>query len=131
MKLNRTNRSGVAAVEFALTVPFLFLFLFATYELGRANMIMHTTEAAAYEAARLAIVPGADASEVEQAARAVLATSGIRNAVVNITPANIRPEDPEVSVEISVSFKDNTLIAPLFMKEDPVVRSCAMTRETL
>ena len=52
MKYKNQHRHGVAAVEFALTVPFLFLFIFATYELGRANMIMHTTEAAAYEGAR-------------------------------------------------------------------------------
>jgi len=42
------RRCGVAAVEFALTAPILFLFLFAALELGRMNMIRQTANNAAY-----------------------------------------------------------------------------------
>ena len=46
------GRRGAAAVEFAMTVPILFMLLFAALELGRMNMIRQTANNAAYEAAR-------------------------------------------------------------------------------
>ena len=81
MKTRRTNkpvthqpRLGATAVEFALTLPILFLLLFACYEMGRANMLAHATESAAYEAARVGIVPGVTPDEISNAAEYVLAS---------------------------------------------------------
>ena len=115
----------------ALTLPILFLFLFATYELGRANMMMHTVEAACYEGCRVGIIPGALTDESESAALAVLATAGIRKADVRITPSSLATDSEKVSVEISFRFKDNSLMAPLFMGDRAITRICEMTRERL
>lgn len=121
------QRRGVTAVEFALTVPVLFLFLFATYELGRANMMKHTAEAAAYEAARLAIVPGSTDAEAIAAAESILATVGIRDAVVSISP-----DENTVRANISFVFQDNMLIFPFFLGEGAGVdRTCQLSRELL
>lgn len=127
----KSRRRGVTAVEMALTLPILFLFLFATYELGRANMMMHTVEAACYEGCRVGIIPGALTDESEDAAQAVLATAGIRNADIRITPTNLSTDSETVSVEISFRFKDNSIIAPLFMGDRAISRICEMTRERL
>ena len=62
-KKRAPRRQGAAVIEMALTLPVLFLLLFACYEFGRANMIRHTAQGAAYEAARVAIVPGATRAE--------------------------------------------------------------------
>ena len=126
------QRRGVTAVEFALTVPILFAFLFATYEFGRANMMRHTAEAACYEGCRVAIVPGATAAEAIAAAEAILGTAGITDAQVNVTPATLQPDSPTVSVNITMRFQDNMLIFPTFLGEGASVdRTCELSREVL
>lgn len=128
-KSKKQTRRGATAVELSLTLPILFLFVFATYELGRANMMMHTVEAAAYEGARVGIIPGANAEETEQAARDILATAGIREAEVTITPGDLSGNSDTISVEISFRFADNSLMAPLFMGDRAISRICEMNRE--
>lgn len=124
-------RRGATAVELALTLPILFMFMFTTYEFGRANMMIHTVEAAAYEGARVGIIPGASTAESEQAARSVLGTAGIREATVSITPDDLATDSETISVEISFRYRDNSIIAPLFMGDGVVVRRCEMSREKL
>ena len=46
-------RRGATAVEFAITAPIFFLFLLASFEFGWLNVIRHTADNAAYEAARV------------------------------------------------------------------------------
>ena len=126
------QRRGVTAVEFALTVPILFTFLFATYEFGRANMMRHTAEAACYEGVRVAIVPGATADEVITAVESILITSGITDAQIDVTPANLDTESPTISVSISFRYQDNMLISPAFLGDGATVESaCQLSREVL
>ena len=125
------QRKGVAAVEFALTVPLLLFLIFGAYELARANMMMHTAEAAAYEGARLGIVPGANATEMTEAAQFVLATAGIRNPQITVTPTNLAADTDQVAVEISFSFKDNVVLSPFFMGDGVITRQCILSREKI
>lgn len=127
--INRRSRLGATAVEFSLTLPILLIFLFATFELGRGNMMLNTTEAAAYEAARVAIIPGSTVAEVETAARQVMATAGIKNADFSITPANLNENSDSVAVTLSVSFADNSLLVPAFLDQAIFVRTCVLNRE--
>ena len=53
------GRRGATTVEFAMTAPVLFLFLFAAMEFSRYNMVSQTATNAAFEGARQCIVPGA------------------------------------------------------------------------
>ena len=124
------QRTGATAVEFAMTLPLLLLMLFGTYELTRANMMFHTAEAAAYEGARLGIVPGATTAECEQAALDMLATSGIKNAEVTVNPGNLDTETETVTVTISLAYRDNTIMFPLFLGRDArVIKTCELVRE--
>ena len=50
---SRTRR-GATTVEFAIVAPVFFLFLLASIEFSRLNIIRHTADNAAYEAARIA-----------------------------------------------------------------------------
>jgi Flp pilus assembly protein TadG len=63
MPVRPQGRRGTAAVEFAMTAPLLFMMIYASVELGHANMVLNATEAACYEGARVGIVPGATADE--------------------------------------------------------------------
>ena len=51
------------------------------------NVLRHTADNAAYEAARYAMVPGATAAEAKAKANALLKIIGTRNAVVTVSPA--------------------------------------------
>lgn len=132
MRINNHNNSrrGAAAVEFAMTLPVLLLLMFGGYELSRANMMMHTCESAAYEAARLGIVPGASAATVEAEAQRVLNTIGIQNATITVEPANLDEASESIDVTISFSFADNSLFVPVFMGSEPFRRTCSLIRES-
>ena len=100
--------------------------------MGRANMMMHTTEAAAYEGARAAMVPGATAQEAIDAAESVLVTVGIREADITVTPSDLGGTTETVRVNISFRYQDNTLMFPFFLGEDARVdRTCELSRELL
>ena len=109
----------------------LFLFLFASYELARANMLQHAAESAAYEGARAGIVPGANPQKVRDACGFVLGSVGIRDSQITVEPAVIDPDTEKIKVLIEVPLRQNTLIAP-FLFRDPVFRGeCEMAREVL
>lgn len=130
MKKYKSNRrSGTTAVEMAMTLSVLFLIMFGAYELGRANMIMHTTEAAAYEGARVGIVPGATADQVEQAVRSVLSTIAVRGAQIETDPVDLAEETESLGVTVEVSFVDNSILMPMFIGSEPFSRTCRMARE--
>ncbi len=76
----RGSRRGAAAVEFAITAPIFFLFLLAAFEFGWLNVIRHTADSAAYEAARTAMVPGATAADATAKATGLLNIVGARGA---------------------------------------------------
>ena len=122
-------RTGSLTVEVALCLPILFTILFASFELARANMILHATESAAYEGARVGIVPGATPETIEASASSILNSVGIKHFTVNVNPAVIDETTENIDVTILVPFGDNTSIPSLFM-EDPTFRGhCQLSRE--
>jgi Flp pilus assembly protein TadG len=110
------ERRGAAAVEFAITAPIFFLFLLAAFEFGWLNVIRHTADNAAYEAARTAMVPGATAAEARNKANNLLRVVGARGARVTVAPAVLTPETEQVTVEIDIPMNRNGLIAPRFTR---------------
>ncbi len=91
-----------------------FLFLLAAFEFGWLNVIRHTADSAAYEAARAAMVPGATAAEATAKATSILNIVGTRGAKVSITPATVTPSTKEVTVVVDVPMNRNGLIVPRF-----------------
>ena len=51
-RLPRSQRHGATVVEFALVAPIFCLFVLSSFEFGWLNVMCHTAENAAYEAAR-------------------------------------------------------------------------------
>jgi len=127
----RNRRKGAAAVEFAITAPVLFLFVFTSVEFARMNMIRHTVDNAAYEAARAGIVPGATSENVEGRARSIMSYVGAVGVDVVITPTVILPETEEVTVEVSVPCNHNGFLAPHFFADSVLAGTTTMTREAL
>ena len=125
----RAVRSGATVVEFAFVAPVLFLLVFSAIEFARVNMIKHTVENAAYEAARRGIVPGATSDNVLAVADSFLATASIKGATVDISPAAIAPSTEELTVSITVSLDSNGWITPLYFNGKTVSASCTLKRE--
>ena len=71
-RARRSKRAGAVTAEFAITAPIFFLFLLAAFEFGWLNVIRHTADNAAYEAARTVIVPGATVADARAKANRIL-----------------------------------------------------------
>lgn len=125
----RDLRRGATAVEFAITAPVFFLFLLAAFEFGWMNVVRHTADNAAYEAARTVMVPGATAAEARTKATNLLNTIGARGAVVNITPAVLTADTDNVTVNISIPMNRNGLIVPRFTSAKTIRASSTLRTE--
>jgi len=127
----QTVRNGAVAVEFAITVPILFLLFFAMIEFCRFNMIRHGIATAAYEGARRGIVPGATADDVKTTAETILQAVSTVDASISVDPDVITPETTTITVTIDVPLQHNGWVVPHFFKESTVTRSCTLAREQM
>ena len=123
------SRRGATVVEMAMCLPVLFLLLFGCYEFARANMMRHAADAAAYEGARVGIVPGAKAEDVEDACRFVLSTVGIRDFKIKVEPKKIKRTDKTIRVTVSLKMRDNTSLGLLFNEDTEFEGKCELRRE--
>jgi Flp pilus assembly protein TadG len=108
------QRRGATAVEFALTAPVFILFLMAAFEFGWLNVVRHTADNAAYEAARSAVVPGASVADATAKANTLLRVVGARGATVTVSPNPVTVNSDEVTVNIQIPMDQNGLIVPRF-----------------
>jgi Flp pilus assembly protein TadG len=125
----RRHRRGATLVEFAVTVPVFFLFLLAAFEFGWMNVLRHTADNAAYEAARTVIVPGATAAEATTKAANLLNIVGARDAQVTITPSVLTPDTDQVTVNITIPMNRNGLVVPRFTGVKSIQTSSTLRTE--
>ncbi|MCU0718910.1 MAG: pilus assembly protein [Pirellula sp.] len=125
----RATRSGATTVEFAMVAPVAFLLLFGALELGHANMVFHSAEAAAYEGARKGIIPGATAAECIAEANDMLQLCRVRGATVTVNPATLSPNDANVTVRVQVPYRSNSIVVPFFTRSLVINRECKLSRE--
>jgi len=126
MRRRLHSREGASAIEFALVLPLLVLFLFGIIEFGLAFARSQGMEAAAREGARLASIGrSVDDGQVAQAARDA-SPPFIRNEdiAVTISPAGnwcaAQGERVTVRVEIAAGQRDRyRLNIPLFNAGEP------------
>ena len=126
---NRRRRKGATLVEFAITVPILFLVVFAAIEFSRVNMIHHTVANAAYEGARRGIVPGATEADARGTALAILTAVFVKDAEVTVSPSVITEDTSEIALTIDVPLDQNGWITPKFFAGDVLTNSCTLARE--
>ncbi|MEL7499412.1 MAG: TadE/TadG family type IV pilus assembly protein [Planctomycetota bacterium] len=123
------DRCGALSVEVALCLPLLFMLLFGCYEMARANMLLHATESAAYEGARVGIIPGATKEKITAAASQILHSVGISDFTVEVTPSTIERDTPVVEVTVKVPFSKNMALPAMFMKNPTFSGVCKLSRE--
>ena len=129
LKKNHTRR-GASAVEFAMVLPVLVLLIFGGIELTRVSMLQHTVDHAAYIAARDAIVPGANVSDVIQTAENHLQTIGVQGATITVTPSEITDSTTEVLVRVVAPVSGNSLVVPNFASSDVIGQARLLTERS-
>ena len=109
------NRQGAFTVEFALCSGLFFMILLAGFEFSRFMYARHSVDQAAYEAARIGIVPGQSPAQVIARARQILNATGIRSATVNVQPAAFDGNTETVTVSITAPYADSSWLRPVFL----------------
>ncbi len=126
------RRRGVAAVEFALVAPLLFLLVFGMMEVGRGLMVQQLLSNAARDGARSAILEGATVADVEASVLEYLGSSSISGASVTVSPAPLtlaQGGDP-VTVAVSIPFTAvSWLPAPRYFDGVTLSATVTMRRE--
>ncbi len=113
LRRQRANRRGTAAVEFALTVPILLLFLFTALAFSRYNMIQQTVNNAAFEAARHCIVPGAAVADGQTAGLKVLSAGFVTGGSVTINPNPIANTTTQVTATVTAPISSNLWVTQI------------------
>ncbi|NMC19699.1 MAG: pilus assembly protein [Thermogutta sp.] len=129
----RKERLGVAAVEFAVVAPLFFLLLLGMIEFGRMVMVQQVITNASREGARLGVLDGTTTTEITNAVEAYLASGGVRNATVTVTPdpPSQAGYDEPVTVTVRVPFSQvSWLPTPMFLGGTELSAVTVMRRET-
>ncbi|MDX1925534.1 MAG: TadE family protein [Pirellulaceae bacterium] len=123
------RRHGAVLVELALVIPIVLLLVAAFLELSRVAMLKHSADSAAYEGARIGIMPGAQPAAAIQGAKELLLSAKIKNAQVAISPTTIEEETPFVTVKVSIPISTNSWISPFFFKNGDISSSVSLITE--
>ena len=109
---SQSKRRGVAAVEFAMVVPFFVLLVFGMIEIGRGIMVNQILTNAAREGAREAILVGSTTSNVQAAVDDYLTGASIPGGTVTVSPSPTSADarDP-ITVTVSVPVSNVLWIA--------------------
>jgi Flp pilus assembly protein TadG len=114
LRYQRQQRTGAAALEFAIAITVLLMFVFASIEFVRLNMLRHSVEHASYIGARRGIVTGAKVSDVQAAAEAHTDLMQLNGVTVTVNPSTITDDTQIVEVFVEVPVAGNSWISPLY-----------------
>jgi len=127
----RKNRHGAAVVEFAVILPVFVMLLMGTIETCNMIFMQQSLEIAAYESARVAIVPDSDNFDVNLATTDILTSRRIQGASVVVTPANFQnaPYGSFVRVDVSAPCSSNSVFTLSFYGSKTLTGTVEMMKE--
>ncbi|MCS7471041.1 pilus assembly protein [Stieleria sp. ICT_E10.1] len=85
----RRRRKGAAMIEFAVCLPVFLLITFATLETCRMIYLRQSLKLAAYESARLGILPDIAPASLQDQCDVILLGRGIENYTLSHTPSDL------------------------------------------
>lgn len=126
-----SERSGAAALEFAVIAPVLLIILLGTIETCSMIFLQQTLTIAAYEASRVSIIPEATTSDVEDAAIKLLNTRKVKDFSIKITPNNFGSASygTFIKVEVTAPCNSNSSFSPFFYNGKSLTGSVEMMKE--
>jgi Flp pilus assembly protein TadG len=124
-------RSGVAAVEFAVVSPLLLIFMFSIIEITGAIYLQQSLTVAAYEGARVALLPNTDSGNVAAAINRILESRKISGASVSVVPEKFNSADfgDPIQVEVTAPLGQHGFIGRLFSAHQKFSASVTMMKE--
>jgi Flp pilus assembly protein TadG len=125
----RNKRLGAFTVEFAICSGLFFTILLAGFEFARFTYARHSVDQAAYEAARVAIVPGNTPALAIAKATQILNATGVRKATVTVTPNVITTSTTAVTVNIRCKYSDNSWLKPVFLANTDMLSTITLDHE--
>ena len=131
----RTRRRGAAIVEFAVILPLLITLLFGIIEFGHLFHVRLTTQQAAREGCRLAVLQStskpysATGGVVMSRMTEILNASGLSMDQVSVQIAEDSPSDPMVTITITVPYDEVALTGFLGPIATELSGSCSMRKE--
>ncbi len=126
-----SSRPGSVTVEMAICVSLLFLFVFTAVEFSRMNMIRHSVDNAAYEAARCLSTVNPSTDLARETAESTLRTIAVRSVDVDIDPETVDNATREVTVTVTVPASANGYLTPHFFRDKQFVGLCRLTRDNM
>lgn len=126
-----SQRRGAALVELAVILPVLVLIFFATIEACGMINLEQSLKVAAYEATRVALVPGTTAGNVTAAGNQVLDDRRVKSGTVTVTPSDIAgaPYGAYIRVTVSAPAKGNSIVGGWFFGGKTLSSSVEMMKE--
>jgi Flp pilus assembly protein TadG len=128
----RKKRRGAAAVEFAVVAPIFLLLVFGMIEYGRMVMVQQVLTNASREGARVAVLDGSSAQQVQDTVNQYLNSGSIQGAAIAINPPNPATAgfgDP-VTVTVDIGFsKVSWLPSPMYLGGKTLTATTVMRRE--
>ena len=107
-RVSRKQRRGAALVELALVLPISMLMIVVAVDLCWLQVVRHTADVTAYEAAKSAFIPGADDHAIESEATSQLKRFRVNEATVNVTTTEDPGAAQSATVDITVPVGPNT-----------------------
>lgn len=125
----RRKQRAAAAVEMAVVTPVLLTMLFGIIEFGWMLTVKHSLVNAAREGARVGVLQGTDATDVQAALNEYLEPLNLPGSLsVYIQDATV--DDPTVLVRLSVPWQDVSLVGDYFgVSTGSLEAECAMRKE--
>lgn len=116
----KTNkeRNGAAIVEFALFLPLFFMITMATIETCRVLYLRQSLTIAAYECARLGVIPGMTLETLEFQCDSIVNGRDIHNVKLTVEPpdlSGLHYGDP-LTVTVEAKVDDNAILGTWFYR---------------
>ncbi len=127
------SRGGVAAVEFALISPLMFLITFGMIEIGSVMMIKNSLTQASRIGARVASLPMSTSEGIYAKVREELQTMDLEHAEITINPEILSLIPPGGNVTVTIRVDPSTVNwVPKFLQLplSEVVAETTMRRES-
>ncbi|MCC9644308.1 pilus assembly protein [Rhodopirellula sp. JC740] len=128
---SREQRSGVAAVEFAVCLPVLLLLVFGSIEASSMIFLKQSLNVAAYESTREAIRDGRSNADAEARARAVLDSRGIVGYRIEFPNGESLDADraAEVITSVTASSANNSPLLGRFLTDRQITVQTVMLKQ--
>lgn len=118
IKSRGIQRKGAAIVEVALTLPILVLVCLATIDTCRVIFVRQSAKLAAFECARIGIIPGVTRTQLEQLCATFMSNRSVSQASVSLSVSELAmlAKGDLLTVTVTVPANSNALSSSWFYR---------------